>query len=99
MSGGGIAERLNDIIGWATSAGDRSSISLFSRAGLPGVHNNNAAMTRAIEAQDRRLDDMRRNLERRENQFFAMFARMETALTQSNNQMMAMMNMFGGGGF
>jgi flagellar capping protein FliD len=56
-------------------------------------------MTRAIEAQDRRLDDMRRNLERRENQFFAMFARMETALTQSNNQMMAMMNMFGGGGF
>jgi flagellar capping protein FliD len=93
---GGISNRLDDIINWSTSALDRSSISLFSQAGLPGTDYSNSVLNRRIAEQDNRLESMRQALARKENQFFLMFSRMETALMQSNNQMGALMGMFGG---
>jgi flagellar hook-associated protein 2 len=96
LSEGGISERLSDIIHWATASTERGPMSLYARAGWADMPYNNAELTRAIEAQDRRLDDMRRVLERRENQFFAMFSRMEVAMMQQQQQMNSLFGMMGG---
>jgi flagellar hook-associated protein 2 len=93
----GIGDRLFNIAHWSTSATDRSNISIFTRAGLAGALNPNSVMSRAIANADRRLDDMQRTLQRREDQLFRQFSRMEQAMMQANNQMGAMMGMFGGG--
>jgi len=58
------------------------------QAGIEGgVDAADNALTRRIQDYDRRIADMQRFLQRRENQFFAMFARMENAMAQANAQM------------
>jgi flagellar hook-associated protein 2 len=62
---------------------------LADRAGVVGRANeHNNAFARQIEAQDRRIETALRWLERRENQLFAQFSRMELAMMQAQQQMM-----------
>lgn len=51
-----------------------------------GTYSNNE-LNRRIADQDARIETMMRFLERRENQLFAQFSRMEQAMMQANSQM------------
>jgi flagellar hook-associated protein 2 len=91
LRAGSLADRVNDIMTWATN----STGSLTRRAGIvggPSEHQN--AMSRRIEAEDRRIDNMIRNLERREARYFQKFSRMEMAMMQADSQMAWMQQMF-----
>jgi len=83
----GIAERMDAILRDQLSTNIRGN--LFDMAGMenhPLGHNN--TMTGRINEQERRIDNMLAWLERRENQLFAQFSRMEVAMMQANSQMM-----------
>ena len=85
MGNQGVAHRLRDIIYNAIREGG----SIYAHAGVvdrPGSMLNNR-LQRQMSEYDRRIENMTRQLERRENQFFAMFARMEQAMMRSNQQM------------
>jgi flagellar hook-associated protein 2 len=86
----GLGNRLNDII--LNTVGATGSIT--TRAGTMGDNDHLSTMSRELRRMDNRMDDMNRWLQRRENHFFAMFARMEAAMAQSNSQMDALF-MFG----
>jgi len=80
----GIAMRMNYIVENAIGLNG----SIRRQAGSEGgVDANDNALTRRIQDYDRRIADMQRFLLRRENSFFAMFARMENAMAQANAQM------------
>jgi len=88
----GLADRLNDIMNRALS--NRSG-SLASFAGIPlNMTYNNNILTNRINEQDQRINRMMDWLERRENQLFAQFGRMETAMMQAQSQMMFFEQMF-----
>ena len=92
----GIAERMENILRDQTSPNVRGN--LFNLAGLenhPLGHNN--TMTNRINEQERRIDNMLTWLERRENQLFAQFSRMEVAMMQANSQMMFFDQLFWAG--
>jgi flagellar hook-associated protein 2 len=84
MSRVGLGMRMNHVIenaiGWDGT--------IRRQAGQEGgTDANDNALTRRIRDYDRRIADMQQFLLRRENQFFAMFARMESAMAQANAQM------------
>ena len=80
----GLAIRLNNIIENATGLDG----SIRRQVGREGSHDSNDnLLTRRLQDYDSRISDMQRFLIRRENHFFAMFARMEQAMAQSNAQM------------
>lgn len=81
----GLGFRLNDII--HNFAENRMGI-LQERAGTAGDTEN--IMSRQIRDYSRRIDQMQQFLVRRENQLFAMFARMEQAMAQAHQQMDAL---------
>jgi len=85
MAQQGISERINDILN--NAVGTSGSITL--RAGIRGdaLFETTSQMYRTMREQNDRIAEMRRQLERRENNLFAMFSRMEQAVTASNNQM------------
>jgi flagellar capping protein FliD len=90
---GGVAGRINDIMNWTMGVGG----GLFERAGVAGaVSDHDNQMSRRIAAEERRIDDMIRNLERREERYFAMFSRLEVAMMQSHSQMMFLEQMLWG---
>jgi len=61
---------------------------LRQRAGSStGEDSTENIMTRQIRDYNRRIDEMQKHLIRRENHYFAMFARMEQAMAQSHAQM------------
>jgi flagellar hook-associated protein 2 len=84
---GGIGARLDTALNryvteWGTGElSDRAGI-----VGRPSQHNN--AITRQIQDQDRRIDDMMNWLQRREAALFKQFSRLEVAMLQSQQQMM-----------
>lgn len=85
LAGSGVASRINDILNWTTSTGG----GLFERAGVDNsVSANDNFMSRRIEEQEVRINNMMRVLERREASLFARFSRMEVAMMQSQSQQM-----------
>jgi flagellar hook-associated protein 2 len=94
MPEAGIAFRLNFIIENATGL----TGSLRDRVGIANGHDATTnRMSRQIQAYDSRLEQMQRWLQRRESHFFAMFARMEQAMAQSQAQMDSIFAFAGGG--
>jgi len=88
----GIGERLNDIVRNAIDFGG----SIFNRAGIEGTSSQaNNSLHRELSRHDERIDNMRDFLARRERSFFRMFANMEMAMANANNQMNSIMSMMG----
>jgi flagellar hook-associated protein 2 len=85
MAQQGISERINDILN--NTVGTSGTVTL--RAGIRGdsLLEMTSTMFRTIREQNDRMEEMRRQLERRETNLFQMFSRMEQAVTASNNQM------------
>ena len=80
----GLAQRLSDIIDNATHWDG----SIRRQVGYDIGHDRDTnPLSRQIQRYDQRLEQMQRWLVRRENHFFAMFARMENALANANAQM------------
>lgn len=88
----GLGDRLNSITGRALSIS--VSGSLADRAGIPGLNDATNVMSRQLNDQERRIDNMLSWLERREEQLFAQFSRLEVAMMQANSQMMFFEQMF-----
>ena len=81
----GLGARLDGALNrYISSSGATGS--LISRAGREGGSNQDR-FSRQMQEQDRRIDTMMRWLERRENQLFAQFSRMEQAMMQGQQQM------------
>ena len=80
----GFAARLDDIVQSAVHI-DGAISRVAGYTGRPHADTN--PMSRQLQAYDARLRDMQRWLIRRENHFFAMFARMEQAMANANAQM------------
>jgi len=94
MKEAGLAFRLNFIIENATGL----TGTLRDRVGIANGHDATTnRMSRQIQAYDSRLEQMQRWLQRRESHFFAMFARMEQAMAQSQAQMDSIFAFAGGG--
>jgi|GEM_PF-1741274 len=89
----GLGMRIADIIQWELSHGGglHGRVGATSGEGAP-LENNE--MQRRMNTEDRRIDNMLRNLERREQRYFMMFGRLEAAMIQSNSQMMFMEQLF-----
>ena len=84
----GISARLDAALNRHVNGFGTGSGLLEQRAGrenTPSDRNN--AIHHRIAEQDRRIETMMRFLERRENQLFAQFSRMEQAMMQANSQM------------
>jgi flagellar hook-associated protein 2 len=91
IASGGIASRINNILNWSVSIGG----GITERAGLERhVSQNDNVLSRRINAEDRRIETMIRNLQRREENYFRMFSRLESAMMQANSQMMFFEQMF-----
>jgi flagellar hook-associated protein 2 len=88
----GVVHRLRDILHDTVENQD----SIFRhRVGAPGWDDGQNILGRQIADYDQRIGRMEQFLIRRENHFFAMFARMEAAMAQSHAQMDALFA-FGG---
>ncbi|MCL2015876.1 MAG: flagellar filament capping protein FliD [Defluviitaleaceae bacterium] len=87
----GVGQRINDIMNWAINT---SGGSITERAGTHAVTLEDNFLSRRIADHDRRIDLMLRDLQRREDRYFAIFGRLEAAMLQSNSQMMFMEQMF-----
>lgn len=84
----GLGFRIDDILN--NVASDTRGV-LQQRAGYnSGLMVSENLMTRQLRDYDRRIEQMQQFLIRRENHFFAMFAKMEAAMSQSHAQMDAL---------
>jgi flagellar hook-associated protein 2 len=92
--GMGIAHRFDDIIRNTVDFGG----SIYNRAGLVGTASAiNNILNREMAEFDKRIEDMQKQLQRKENNYFLMFSRMENALAASNRQMDALYSSMMGG--
>ena len=89
----GIGQRINDIIQWQLSHGGGLNGRVGATSG-EGAPNENNRMASRLRDEDRRIDDLLRNLQRREGRYFEMFGRLEAAMIAANSQMMFMEQMF-----
>ncbi len=92
MKEGGLGSRLIDIIDNAIGTGG----SIQEKAGIEGTvsaFDNN--LYDEMSRYDDKISDMLDYLEKRETYYYNMFARMEQAMNQSNNQMSSLMAMMG----
>ncbi|MCL2352468.1 MAG: flagellar filament capping protein FliD [Firmicutes bacterium] len=90
----GLSERLNDII--SNAVGNNGSITRKAGSGIPGsITETSSAMYALIRSQNERIADMLSYLQQREDDYYAMFSKMETAITESNNQMAYLMAQMG----
>ena len=93
LDGSGIGQRINDILTWQLSYGG----GLYTRVGAASHGDRptlNNVMDRRLEAEDLRIDNQLRILQRRETRYFQIFSRLEAAMIQANSQMMFMEQMF-----
>ena len=90
LDGAGIGQRIDDIINWQLGIGG----AFDDRAGISSTSRENNMLSRRIANEDRRIDHMIRDLQRREHRYFQTFGRLEAAMIQSNSQMMFMEQMF-----
>ena len=91
LADAGIGQRIDDLIFWATTTDG-----IFTeRAGMPGDPSAEMnRMSRRIENENRRIEDMITNLQRREARYFQVFGRLEASMMQANSQMMFLEQMF-----
>ena len=97
MRDNGIAARLDDIINNAI-ANQRSDLNRtagINRNGQPDATNQNSPMNMQMRDIQRRMADAILQMNRRENQFFAMFGRMEQAIMRADQQMASLMGAMG----
>jgi flagellar hook-associated protein 2 len=88
----GIAYRIEDIIKDAISTNG----TIYNKAGIletASVTTNDLYKT--ISAQDQRISDMLKMLTTKEDNYYAMFSKLETAMTQANNQMSSLQGLLG----
>jgi len=87
----GIGQRIGDLLNWQLTAGG----GIHDRAGLDrGLSQHDNDLSRRIGREDRRIEDMIQNLQRREQRYFLTFGRLEAAMMQSQSQMMFLEQMF-----
>jgi flagellar hook-associated protein 2 len=90
----GIAERLNDIIKNAVEFEG----SIYNHAGIKGTaYATNNTISRQLSDYDNKLDDMIKLLMKREDYYYQMFARMESAMAKADSQSSSIAAMLGGG--
>jgi flagellar hook-associated protein 2 len=90
----GIAGRLTGIIDSAVGLNG----TIREKAGIENTSSAfNNMLYRELSQYDRKLDDMLKYLQKREDHYYSMFARMEQAMNQSNNQMSALVGSMGQG--
>jgi len=95
MNNQGVAERLNDIV----TAVIGTHGSLTSKA---GSEEHSLSLTKndlhkEIMAQNDRITKMLDNLRRKEEQFYMMFSKLETAMMRADQQMASLQGLIGGG--
>ncbi|MDR2591660.1 MAG: flagellar filament capping protein FliD [Chitinispirillales bacterium] len=98
----GIAQRLNDIFTAAagTSTGGEKGY-LLKKAGMVNDRTQvDNAMTKQLNDYDKKIDKLLERWYRQENNYYAMFARMETAMSklQAQQNSLAQIMAAGGGG-
>jgi len=101
ISESGIANRLNDILNDAvrtTAAGYGSKGYLIERAGMQndGSVNENV-ISKQIGKYDDRIQALLERWYRQEDSYYAMFARMETAMAKMQSQQSSLAQLMGGG--
>ncbi len=80
----GVAERVNDIIKTAIDQGG----SIYEKAGIKGTSSElTCSMYKEIEKQAIELNNILSYLIDKENYYYQMFSRMESAMIKSDNQM------------
>jgi flagellar hook-associated protein 2 len=88
----GLGNRLNDIISNAIDFGG----SIYNKAGFENTSSMvNNDLQRQINAFDTRMNDLIKWLNRRENYYYSLFARMENAMSRSYSQIDALMSSLG----
>jgi flagellar hook-associated protein 2 len=88
----GVAMRLNDILMWETMGGG----GIHDQVGNAVENTQNSVLGRRINEADRRIDNIMRDLQRREQRYFERFSRLEAAMMQAQSQMMWMDQMIFG---
>ena len=93
IAGSGIGLRIHDIITWQLSYGGglRDRVGETTGGGPPLEGNR---MNTRIAQEDGRIDNLLRNLQRREQRYFQVFGRLEAAMIQANSQMMFLEQLF-----
>jgi len=90
----GVAGRINDILNWQLTHGG----GIFDKAGLAtGPSSEQNTLSRQILREDRRIEDMVRSLQRKEQRYYEQFGRLEAAMMSANSQMMFLESMLFGG--
>jgi len=101
-SEGGIAQRLNDILisaAGTSTTGDKGY--LVQKAGVANDRTQfDNQMTKQLNDYDKKIDQLLERWYRQENAYYAMFARMETAMSklQAQQNSLAQIMAQGGGG-
>jgi flagellar hook-associated protein 2 len=94
MAKTGIAGRLSGIIDGAVGLNG----TIREKAGIENTASAfNNMLYRELSQYDRKLDDMLKYLQKREDHYYSMFSRMEQAMNQSNNQMSSLVASMGQG--
>jgi len=81
----GIGFRIDEFMHTLTV--DHRSPLRMRAGGATGMDSTDNIISNQIRDYNRRIDEMQQWLQRRENHFYAMFARMEQAMAQANSQM------------
>jgi flagellar hook-associated protein 2 len=91
----GLGQRIHDIIHWQLSFGGGLHTRVGATSGGGAALDTNEFNNR-ISQEDRRIDDMIKSLQRRENRYYEKFGRLESAMVQANSQMMFLEQMIWG---
>lgn len=91
----GLADRINDII---ENTVDSNGGTISERAGIPSTASAmDNELYHDLEEYDDKIEKMLDYLTKREEYYYKMFSRMETAIGESNAQMGSLTGMMGGG--
>jgi flagellar hook-associated protein 2 len=89
----GVAERLNVIIN--NTIGTRGTITAKAGSEEHGLSLRNNSMYKDITAQNDRIQNIMRQLQRKEEQFYMMFSKLEAAMMRADQQMSSLMGLIG----
>lgn len=96
----GIASRFNDILNDYVRVNRDSNGNKGILLQKAGMQNDSSVLTNALSSQiknyDARIDKLLDMLKSRENYYYNMFSKMETALSQMQSQSSSLMSMLGG---
>jgi flagellar hook-associated protein 2 len=89
----GIADRFSDLISRAIDFGG----SIREQAGIEGTSSaGNNILLRQLSDYDKRMNDMLKFLQKREEYYYNMFAKMEQAMMKADSQMQSLSASLGG---